>query len=121
VWAEIVDNVDESTILPVITQKVELGSTVWSDTWKAYIGVAGRGYLHCLVNHGEGNSSDGKGNHINGLEGFWGYLKRKLASKGGIKRARLPLYIAEYVWRYNHLADPERVKIQRILKLLEKS
>jgi len=30
-----------------------------------------------LVNHGEKQYSDGKGNHINGLEGFWGYLKRK--------------------------------------------
>lgn len=48
------------------------------------------------------------------MERFWGYLKRKLASKGGITRARLPLYIAAYVCRYNHRTDPERVKIQRI-------
>jgi len=41
------------------------------------------------------------GNHINCLESFWGYLKRRLAPKGGI-RERLPLYLAEYVWRYNH-------------------
>jgi hypothetical protein len=48
-----------------------------------------------------GNDSivDGKGNHINGMEGFWGYLKRKLASKGGIRREKLPLYLGEYVWR----------------------
>jgi transposase len=98
VWAEIVENVDESTLLPLITKKVEAGSTICSDTWKAYTGVAARGYVHRLVNHGEGNYSDGKGNHINGMEGFWGYLKRKLSSKGGITRARLPLYIAEYVW-----------------------
>jgi len=55
VWAEIVENVDESTLLPLITQKVELGSTVCSDPWKAYTGVAARGYVHRLVNHGEGN------------------------------------------------------------------
>jgi transposase len=120
VWAEIVENVDESTLLPLITQKVEAGSTICSDTWKAFTGIAARGYVHRLVNHGEGSYSDGKGNHINGMEGFWGYLKRKLASKGGITRARLPLYIAEYVWRYNHRADPERVKIQKIIQLLEK-
>jgi transposase-like protein len=39
---------------------------------------------------------------FNGLEGFWGYLKRKLSSKGGIRRERLPLYLGEYVWRYNY-------------------
>jgi len=89
-------------------------------TWKAYTGIAARGYVHRLVNHGEGRYSDGKGNHINGMEGFWAYLKRKLPSKGGITRARLPPYIAEYVWRYNHRSDPERVKIQKIIQLLEK-
>jgi len=121
VWAEIVENVDEATLLPLITKKVELGSTICSDTWKAYTGIAAKGYVHRLVNHGEGKYSDGKGNHINGMEGFWGYLKRKLASKGGVTRSRLPLYIAEYVWRYNHRTDLERVKIQKIIHLLEKS
>ena len=121
VWAEIVENVDEATLLPLITKTVEMGSTICSDTWKAYTGIAAKGYIHRLVNHGEGTYSDGKGNHINGMEGFWGYLKRRLASKGGVTRARLPLYIAEYVWRYNHGNDPERVKIRRIIQLLEKS
>ena len=91
VWAEIVDKVDENTLLPLITKRVEQGSTVCSDTWKAYTGVAAKGYVHRLVNHGEGNYIDGRGNHINGLEGFWGYLKRKLSSKGGIRRTKLLL------------------------------
>lgn len=119
VWAEIVDKVDEDTLLPLIAKRVEKGSIVCSDTWKAYTGIAARGYVHRLVHHGEGNYSDGKGNHINGLEGFWGYLKRKLASKGGISRRKMPLYLAEYVWRYNHREDPERLKMRRIIQLLE--
>jgi hypothetical protein len=59
------------------------------------------------------------GNHINGLEGFWGYLKRKLASKGGIRREKLPLYLGEYVWRYNHRKESDMMKVRRILKMLE--
>ena len=43
VWAEIVENVDESTLIPLITKKVETGSTICSDTWKAYTGIAARG------------------------------------------------------------------------------
>jgi transposase len=85
VWAEIVGSVDEATLLPLITKKVELGSTVCSDTWKAYTGIAARRYVHRLVNYGERQYRDRKGNHINGVEGVWGYLKRKLASKGGIR------------------------------------
>jgi transposase len=119
VWAEVVDNVEAETLLPLISQKVSTGSIVCSDTWKAYTGIAAQGYVHRLVNHGERQYSDGKGNHINGLEGFWGFLKRKLASKGGIRHEKLPLYLGEYVWRYNHRRDNDNVKMKRIIKLLE--
>jgi hypothetical protein len=47
------------------------------------------------VYHGEKQYSDGTGDHINGLEEFWGYLKLKLASKRGIRREKLPLYLGE--------------------------
>ncbi len=119
VWAEVVNDVEAATLQPLISQKVSPGSIVCSDTWKACTGIASRGYVHRLVNHGERQYSDGKGNHINGLEGFWGYLKRKLASKRGIRRDKLPLYLGEYVWRYNHRKETDMVKMRRILKLLE--
>jgi transposase len=119
VWAEVVEDVEADTLQPLISQKVSTGSIVCSDTWKAYTGIAAKGYVHRLVNHGERQYTDGKGNHINGLEGFWGYLKRKLTSKGGIRRERLPLFLGEYVWRYNHRNENDNVKVKRIIKLLE--
>lgn len=64
--------------------------------------LAAKGYVHRLVDNSKHEYSDGKGNHINGLEGFWGYLKKKLAAKGGIRRERLLLYLGEYVWRFNN-------------------
>lgn len=120
VWAEIVNNVEADTLLPLISSKVKKGSIVCSDTWRAYTGIASRGFVHRLVNHGEREYSDGRGNHINGLEGFWGYLKRKLAAKGGIRREKLYLYLGEYVWRYNHRKDTEKMKLKRIIELLER-
>jgi transposase-like protein len=56
---------------------------------------------------------------INGLVGVWRYLKRKLVSKGGIRREKLPLYLGEYVWRYNHRNENDNVKVKRIVKLLQ--
>ena len=106
VWAEVVDDVEAETLQPLISRKVSTGSTVCSDTWKAYTGIAARGYVHRLVNHGER---------------LWGFLKRKLASKGGITKQKLPLYLAEYVWRYNYRNDSDRIKMRRILLLLENS
>ncbi|MEF9475742.1 MAG: hypothetical protein L0958_03430, partial [Candidatus Mariimomonas ferrooxydans] len=65
--------------------------------------------------------TDKQGNHVNGLEGFWGYLKRKLASKGGIRKERLPLYLTEYVWRYNHSKLTIKQQTDNLLCLLVKS
>lgn len=119
VWAEIVPNVEADTLLPLLKQQVVTGTIVCSDTFKSYTGVAAKGYVHRLVKHEKQEYSDGKGNHINGLEGFWGYLKRMLASKGGIRRERLPLYLAEYVWRYNHRGLKIGGKIDRVLSLIQ--
>ncbi len=120
VWAEIVENVEAQTLQPLISSKVKKGSIVCSDMWRAYTGIASRGFVHRMVNHRDREYSDGKGNHINGLEGFWGYLKRKLAAKGGIRREKLYLYLGEYVWRYNHRTESDKLKLKRILELLEK-
>jgi transposase-like protein len=51
------------------------------------------------------------------MEGFWGYLKRNLAAKGGIRRERLPLYLAEYVWRFNHRNLSTDEQINKLLKI----
>lgn len=119
VWAEIVPNVEADTLLPLLKQQVVTGTIVCSDTFKSYTGVAARGYVHRLVKHEKQEYSDGKGNHINGLEGFWGYLKRMLASKGGIRQERLPLYLAEYVWRYNHRGLKSGDKTDHVLSLMQ--
>lgn len=119
VWAEVVPDVEARTLIPLIKQRVKRGSIVYSDTWKSYTGVAAKGYVHRLIEHGKGEYSDGKGNHINGLEGFWGYLKRRLAAKGGIRKERLPLYLAEYVWRYNHRNLTAKQQTDNMLNLLK--
>jgi len=108
-----VDNVEKKDLQPKIEKQVKKGSIVCSDTWRGYTGIAQKGYVHRLVNHSQNEYSDGKGNHINGLEGFYGYLKRKLSAKGGIRRKKLPLFLGEYVWRYNHrnLNFKEREKL----------
>lgn len=101
VFAELVDDTEAKDLIPLITKKVKPGSKVCSDTYRSYTGLAAQGYVHRTVEHRLKEYVKGK-NHINGLEGFWGFLKRKLASKGGVRRIYLPLFLGEYVWRYNH-------------------
>jgi len=102
VWAELVNNVEKEDLQPRIEKQVKKGSTICSDTWRGYTGIAQKGYVHRLVNHSKYEYSDCKGNHINGLEGFWGYMKRRLSARGGIRKKKLHLFLGEYVWKYNH-------------------
>lgn len=118
VWAEVVPDVEAKTLMPLIDKRVRRDSVICSDTWKSYTGIAARGYVHRMVEHGSGEYADKKGNHINGLEGFWGYLKRRLVSKGGIRKERIPLYLAEYVWRFNHRNLTIEKQTSKLLNLL---
>ena len=120
VFARLVDDTEAKDLIPIITKRVEAGSRICSDTWRAYTGLATRGYVHRTIKHHTKEYVRGK-NHINGLEGFWGYLKRKLAAKGGIRRRYLHLYLAEYLWRYNNRNLTHQEKIKKLLQLLKVS
>jgi hypothetical protein len=54
------------------------------------------------------------------METFWGYLKRKLTAKGGIRKEKMPLYLGEYVWKYNHrklsLKEQEKILLNLVLQ-----
>ncbi|HUT98430.1 MAG TPA: transposase, partial [bacterium] len=66
---------------------------------------------HERVNHGE-TFSNGR-SHINGIENFWGYAKRRLkVYHGGFKR-NFDLFIREMEFRFNHRGD------QNVLKYLQ--
>jgi transposase-like protein len=119
VFAQVVDDTEAKDLVPIIEKKVRKGTRICSDTWRAYTGLATRGYVHRTVEHQKKEYVRGK-NHINGLEGFFGYLKRQLASRGGVKRERLPLYLAEYVWRYNNRKLTVEKQIEKLLNLVAK-
>jgi uncharacterized Zn finger protein (UPF0148 family) len=52
------------------------------------------------------------------LSYFWEYLKGKLTTKGGIRKEKLPLYLGEYVWRFNHRKESVKEKGERLFELL---
>lgn len=123
IFAKLVSDTEAKDLLPIIKKKVKKGVKVCSDTAKAYTGLAACGYVHRTVNHKnkEYVNKNNKRNHINGLEGFWGYLKRKLSAKGGIQRKYLHLFVGEYVWRYNNRKSTLKEQINKIVKLLKVS
>lgn len=101
IYVQIIKRADRDTLMPIVRLVVEQGSTVLTDKWRGFEELGLDGYTHKSINHSE-SYVDKKGNHINGVEQFWSFAKRRLAKFNGIARTTLPLHVKECEWRYNH-------------------
>ena len=64
------------TLLPIIQRVVAPGTTIWSDEWCAYAGLAGLGYVHQMVNHSQNFTDPVSGVCTNHVEAYWCAVKR---------------------------------------------
>lgn len=96
----IVENCSRDALLPIIQGKVLEGSTIYTDGWKAYDGLILNGYDHYRIFHSENEFARGK-NHVNGIEAFWSFAKRRLAKFNGIASHKFLIYLKETELRYN--------------------
>jgi len=101
VFVTIVPNCTRKELEPIITGKVSKGATINSDKWKAYDSLVVAGYEHHRVNHGKNEFARGKC-HINGLESFWSYAKRRMAKFNGLFSDAFPVHLKESEFRFNH-------------------
>lgn len=102
VYTEIVPNCTKEVLQSIIEGKVDKSATLYSDGWRSYDGLVDVGYdRHFRVNHRENEFSKGKGTgiHINGIENFWSFTKRRLAKFNGVKK-HFDLHLKECEWRY---------------------
>ena len=100
VHVTIVKNCSKAQLMPILKGKVLEGSTVYSDGWKSYDGLV-YNYGHYRVYHSHDEFARGK-NHINGIESFWSYAKRRLNKFNGVHKHKFPLYLKECEFRFNH-------------------
>lgn len=100
VLTEIVPNCKKATLQPVITGKVDKETVIYSDGWRGYDGLVDVGYdRHFRVNHSKHEFSRGGGVHINGIESFWSFTKRRLSKFNGVKK-NFDLHLKECEWRW---------------------
>jgi len=95
---------DKHTLQGAIKEHVEPQSWVYSDSYRAYDRLNLEGFHHIRICHDETFSS-GKA-HINGIENFWGFAKRRLKMYHGGYKKNFPLFIREMEFRFNHRNDP---------------
>ena len=102
VYTEIVPDCAQKTLQDIIRGKVDPTSVIHSDYWRGYNGLVDMGYKkHYRVKHGENEFSNGK-NHINGIESFWSYAKRRLEKFHGIPKKLFNLHLKECEFRFNN-------------------
>ncbi len=101
VYTEIVPDCSKPTLQGIIRGRVDPASVINSDGWRGYDGLVDLGYGHFRVDHSKDEFARGRV-HINGIEGFWGMAKVRLAKFKGLPKHTFHLHLKETEWRYNH-------------------
>jgi len=99
VYTAIIPDAKTDTLLPIIEEKVQPDSIVYTDTFKSYNALDISDFHHRRINHSRLFAD--KQNHINGIENFWNQAKRHLRKFNGIKKKNFHWFLKGCEWRFN--------------------
>jgi len=84
VYTEIVPDASKRTLQAIIRGKADIASIIHTDGWRGYDGLVDVGFdKHFRVSHGANEFARGSV-HVNGIESFWSFAKRRLAQFNGV-------------------------------------
>jgi len=102
VYTQIIPNTTRSVLRRAIRGSVDRHSIIHSDGLSGYDGLVDMGYAkHFRVFHGRGEYVRGD-QHINGIESFWSYAKRRMSKFNGVPAETFYLHLKETEFRFNH-------------------
>ena len=115
VYTQIILDAKSDTLMPIIRQKIEPDSIVYTDCWRAYNALDVSEFKHYRINHSKLFAN--KHNHINGIENFWNQAKRHMRKFNGVPREHFNLFLKECEWRFNKGSPKELiVDLKKLLK-----
>jgi len=118
VYTEIVPDCKKATLQAIIRGRVAAEAVIHSDGWRGYDGLVDVGYSkHFRVNHGSNEFVRGN-SHVNGIEGFWSFAKRRLQKFNGVSSETFNLHLKECEYRFN---NRNKNLYRELLKLLRKN
>jgi len=116
VYTQIIPNCKKPVLQAIIKGKIDKSAIIYSDGWRGYDGLVDVGFnKHYRVNHGNNEFSKGHGIHINGIENFWSFTKRRLAKFNGVKK-HFELHLKDSEWRYSKESDMLEKELWQIYK-----
>ena len=118
VYTEVVSDCKKATLQAIIRGRVAPEAVVHSDGWRGYDGLVDVGYSkHFRVNHGANEFARGA-SHVNGIEGFWSFAKRRLQKFNGVSAETFNLHLKECEYRFN---NRNKNLYRELLKLLRRT
>src|SRR5258708_5479722 len=82
--------------------RMALDTVIHSDGWRGYDGLVDVGYSkHFRVDHGRDQFVRGP-HHVNGIESFWSFAKRRLQKFNGVPTGTFYLHLKECEYRFNN-------------------
>ena len=117
VYTQIIMDAKTNTLMPIIRDKIEPDSIVYTDYWRAYNALDVSEFKHYRINHSKLFAK--KHNHINGIENFWNQAKRHMKKFNGVPKENFNLFLKECEWRFN-MGTPKEllVDLKYLLKEL---
>lgn len=115
VYTEIVPDCTKATLQALILGKVDVQSVIYSDGWRGYNGLVDVGYdKHFRVDHGNNEFAHIRC-HINDIESFWSFSKRRLAKFNGVT-TNFELHLKECEWLWNKDVDELQRHLWSLIK-----
>ena len=111
---EIVADCRKKTLQQIIRGRVDPASVLHTDQWVGYDGLVDVGYDKHVRIKKTARLQKGKP-HINGIEAFWSFTKRRLMKFNGVK-AYFELHLKECEWRYNKAFPQLRAELISLCK-----
>ena len=103
---QIVKSCSKTTLMAIVKGEVELSAEIVTDGFRRYDGLVEAGFTrHHRINKYWQRDRPvyvENGVHINGIESFWSYAKRRHQKFNGLRRSRFPTFLKETEFRFNN-------------------
>lgn len=117
--SQVIKRITSANLKKVINDNIEKSATLMTDDRRQYVHAGRKFARHESVNHSAGEYARGDAN-TNTVEGFFSILKRGvMGSFHHISEKHLPLYLAEFDFRYNNRNVTDGMRTFTALKFAE--
>ncbi|ULT92240.1 hypothetical protein L3Y34_009768 [Caenorhabditis briggsae] len=102
VFVEITGRRDQASLEAIITRYVTRGTTIRTDCWGGYNGLAALGYVHETVNHSLNFVNPTTGVHTQRVESLWSQLKKEIKPKCGLRGDNWDDHWFQALWMFKY-------------------